>query len=361
MANDSFVTGTWKIIEARLSSDMPERHSLRELGYYLRSLRRYRGLPRAFVAQKVGISEAYLSAIENGLMPSRKITDSILSRLATALKINASELLTFINRPIQPRQHKTWYSAFYLAITDGAALKVADILLIIFLLALFWQNSFGEWLANTGVWLTLIGGSLFLVFEKFAGMYWRQAGLQGDKVLALSMGDIHREEALRRRYAVEYRFRLMSLLMGIAVVFAILPIYIPWLWGKIENQQIIIYPILVGMFLAWGYRVLAKAYYDEARRWHGKLLELRNTNEQNEAYRHAAASTKLARQSALFVFISEALVAMGIIVLSSGHTSQLAPFLFRISTLGALYLLLRLAPRFISGNYLVPMDLLYLA
>ncbi len=75
----------------------------RDLGERLRSLRREKGLKLAVVANRSGVSLAYVSEVERG----RKLPSlDVLSRLAGALEMSVSDVLQGVESYNRVAQHR---------------------------------------------------------------------------------------------------------------------------------------------------------------------------------------------------------------------------------------------------------------
>ena len=68
-----------------------------DFGERLRQMRKEKGLTLREVAEEAGIDFTYLSKIENGRMPYTPAAETI-RQLASALKVNAIELLTLADK-----------------------------------------------------------------------------------------------------------------------------------------------------------------------------------------------------------------------------------------------------------------------
>ncbi|HEY85216.1 MAG TPA: helix-turn-helix domain-containing protein [Chloroflexi bacterium] len=321
-------------------------------GRYLRGLRAKAGLSRQDLAGQTALSEAQIAALENGFLPSGDISADLLRRLAVALDADVDEFNILLNRNVLTARvpdNETRLTRTALFIADAVFLS-AMLLLLLF-------GDWAHWLRAPGVLITLAGGFLFLGFQKLAGDYWWKAGELGDQVLALPTSDA-RETALKRRNAAETRFQRTIMLTGLAIMLAVLPVYLPFWRGTMSVNQLLILPALVGGFLFVGYRVFAAAYQKETLRWRSKLGSLQRNEERQAARQNIAAARKLVQQSVQSAIGSVALLLAAVAFFKGGFS--VSPFFFQIVVLATLYLLLRLAPRFVRGKYYVPLDLLHL-
>lgn len=77
---------------------MPEPQNYTHIGQAIRALRLERGWPQAEVAAKVGITQEYVSRVENGAEGFINMKLDTISRFAAAFDLHAADLILMISR-----------------------------------------------------------------------------------------------------------------------------------------------------------------------------------------------------------------------------------------------------------------------